>query len=332
MKYPYCFILYILFISACTNIPNDKRELSGPYLGQKPPAGKPVLFAPGIVSNGMNNRDIAITPDGNEIYFCSSAGNHTYMSILVVKNMDGKWSDPEVVSFAQNPAYTYLEPCLTSDGNLVYFASNQPMDGETEAGDVNIWYTDRTADGWATPKALGSEINTDEGEFFPSITNNGFLYFTRDEAATGLSHIYRARQSAEGYTDAVRLPEAVNSGMSRYNAFASPNDDFLIVPVYGRDDSYGGTDYYIVYHGAEDSWDGPYNLGPEINSENSREWSPYISSDGKYFFFMSARVPEKEAEALSFEKLQQIHNSPQNGNSDIYWIKATVIDKFRNHD
>jgi hypothetical protein len=41
--------------------PNDFPKLTGPYLGQKPPGMKPEIFAPGIVSTGMYERDMAVT-------------------------------------------------------------------------------------------------------------------------------------------------------------------------------------------------------------------------------------------------------------------------------
>ena len=44
-------------------------ELTGNYLGQELPGMTPRLFAPGIVSTGLSERDMAITPDGDEIYF-----------------------------------------------------------------------------------------------------------------------------------------------------------------------------------------------------------------------------------------------------------------------
>lgn len=53
-------------------------DLSGPYLGQALPDTIPVLFAPGVVSTGMFTRDVTITPDGKEIYFCVAIGNYTY--------------------------------------------------------------------------------------------------------------------------------------------------------------------------------------------------------------------------------------------------------------
>ena len=38
----------------------SEEIFTGDYLGQKLPGSEPILFAPGIVSNGLNNRDITI--------------------------------------------------------------------------------------------------------------------------------------------------------------------------------------------------------------------------------------------------------------------------------
>ena len=43
--------------------------LSGPYLGQMPPGKEAQIFAPDIVSTGFHNRDVAMLPDGSELYF-----------------------------------------------------------------------------------------------------------------------------------------------------------------------------------------------------------------------------------------------------------------------
>jgi hypothetical protein len=43
--------------------------LKGPYLGQKPPGLTPELFAPGIISSGMNEAFLVFAPDYNEIYY-----------------------------------------------------------------------------------------------------------------------------------------------------------------------------------------------------------------------------------------------------------------------
>ena len=89
-------ITVALFIS-CTGTKepgtetNQFPDLSGPFLGQSLPDSVPELFAPGVVSTGMFTRDMAISPDGKEIYFCVAIGNYTYSTILYSREVDGWW-------------------------------------------------------------------------------------------------------------------------------------------------------------------------------------------------------------------------------------------------
>lgn len=43
--------------------------LTGEYVGQTPPGNTPELFAPGLITTGTYTRDVAMTPDGSELYF-----------------------------------------------------------------------------------------------------------------------------------------------------------------------------------------------------------------------------------------------------------------------
>jgi hypothetical protein len=53
--------------------------------------------------------------------------------------------------------------------------------------------------------------------------------------------------------------------------------------------------------------------------------------DGKHLFFMSTRAPDGNAESKPYSaaELKGIHNNPENGNSDIYWMGAGIIEKLR---
>ncbi|MBE0664402.1 MAG: hypothetical protein IH584_01170 [Candidatus Aminicenantes bacterium] len=56
-----------LLILAALNVSAQQKEfpkLTGPYLGQKPPGTTPELFAPGIVSTGLNELNSVFSPDG----------------------------------------------------------------------------------------------------------------------------------------------------------------------------------------------------------------------------------------------------------------------------
>jgi hypothetical protein len=190
---------------------------------------------------------------------------------------------------------------------------------------------ERMDNGWSEPANLGPPVNSESPEFFPSLTLDGTLYFTRrgdDRSET----IYRSRFVDGAYAEPEELGAEVNSGQTQFNAFIAPDESYLVVCVWGREDSLGGVDYYVVFRSPEDRWSEPINLGAEINMAEGAEWSPYVSPDGQYFFFMSSRATIEErhsAERLDYADLQRLHDLPMNGNSDIWWVNAEVITRLR---
>ena len=328
------FMLLALTVISCSRPTNQTDpesrfpDLSGPYLGQSLPDSIPELFAPGVVSTGMFTRDVAITPDGKEIYFCVAIGNYTYSTILFTREVEGKWLAPEIVPFSGGPGVMDFEPALSADGSRLFFLSNRP-DGDEPLGDQDIWYVDRTEDGWGTPQNLGAPVNTDGGEFYPSLTSDGTLYFTRNEKGSQLNQIFRSRWESGSFQEPELLPEQVNCGTNRFNAFVSPDESYMIVPAAGMEESYDGVDYYIVFRDMKDNWFEPINMGKHVNFDNARGWSPYVSPDGKYFFFMATRTNEIEEADWNYNNLKVLNNSPGNGNADIYWMNAEFIRRLK---
>lgn len=334
----YCRVstLTAIIASGCGEPPQRFPELSGPYLGQTPPGSNPEVFAPGIVSTGMFTRDITITPEGDEIYFGTSVGPFT--TIIQTKLVDGRWTEPQVAPFASDPNYMNLEPHITPDGQRFLFLSNRPRDGgplpDDQAGtwvNQDLWVMDRVGDGWGEPYNLGPPVNSDDEEYFPSVTRDGTIYFTRTPAGTRESYIYRSRRVDGEYQEPERLGPEINSTATQYNAFIAPDESYMIVSVFGREDGLGGSDYYVVFRNQDDSWSGPVNLGERINLPQGAEWSSYVSPDGRYLFFMSTRrmPPAEFPTTLSVDFLRQVFQTPRNGNPSIYWVDAGFLRELR---
>ncbi|MCK4750971.1 MAG: PD40 domain-containing protein, partial [Bacteroidales bacterium] len=255
---------------------------------------------------------------------CVAIGNYTYSTILYTKEVNGLWLSPEIVPFSGGPGVMDFEPALSANGSRLYFLSNRP-DGDEEVGDQDIWYVERTTDGWSSPLNLGEPVNTDGGEFFPSLTSNGTLYFTRNEKGSALNQIFRSRWENGSFQEPELLPEQVNCGTNRFNAYVSPDESFMIVPAVGMPDAYDGVDYYIVFRDMNDEWTAPINMGPHVNEDNARGWSPYVSPDGKYFFFMATRTNEIDQADWNYQNLKALNNAPGNGNANIYWTDTGFI-------
>ena len=307
-----------------------------PYLGMKPPGLMPALFAPGVVSTGLSERDVAMSPDGREFYF--SVTFRTTTTIMVTRFARGRWTPPTVASFAADLAYYHMEPCVAGDGQRVFFLTNRPRAGEApKPGWTNqsIWAADRKTDGsWGEPYDLGAPINGDGAAYFPSVTSDGTLYFTRSKASGKDVAIYRARRVGATYAEPERLPDVVNGAGAIFNAFVAPDERFLIAGVEGRDDSTPPkkANYYVFFRNADGTWAPGVNLGPGINDPTNTVHSPYVSPDGRYFFFASNTFrdsgPTRPA-PLTLQRLVDLSRSPQNGYSDIYWVRAEMIERLR---
>lgn len=314
-----------------------RGTLAGPYMGQATPGSEPRVFGPGLISTGLHTRDLSMTPEGDAIYFSVQAG--PFAAILVSRLIDDRWTSPEVASFSADPRTMEIEPHVAPDGKKFFFVSNRLPDGSPPPDSAlgrwdhaDIWVMERNAEGWTEPYRLGEPVNTDATEFFPSSTADGTLYFTRRDPETGTEYIYRARPdpAGSGYQKPEKLPASVNSA-NQFNAFVAPDESYLILSVFGREDSVGGTDYYIVFRREDDTWSRPLNLGEVINQPRGSEWSSYVSPDGRYFFFMSTRAPwpEQVPESLTREWLLDFHAGPESGNPSIYWMDASFIDELR---
>ncbi|MBT6005645.1 MAG: hypothetical protein HOG79_07995, partial [Prolixibacteraceae bacterium] len=190
---------------------------------------------------------------------------------------------------------------------------------------TDIWVAERENNFWGEPYKLDSTINSADSEFFPTVAENGNLYFARENAETREGFIYKSEFQNGKSQKPEKLPVEVNAGLARFNATIAKDESFIIIPTFGMPDSYGATDYYISFFDKGKGWSNPLNLGEKINTPGGNEYSASFSPDGKYFFFMSTRSEPSMKEKLTLDNLVKMHNTPENGNSNIYWVKAGFI-------
>jgi len=319
-------------ITSCQNQENkesDNFKVKGEYLGEIPPDSVPKVFADGFISTSLYTRDFAMMPDGKEIYYCISAMG--YNLIYYTKQQpDESWTEPKPATFITDYRYMYYEPCITADGQKMFFLSDCPKEGGKES-DEDIWCVDRLGDSWSEPYNIGSPVNTEGNEFYPSVTNNGTLYFTRQAVGNPDRFIYRSKLVNGSYAEPEKLPAQVNCGTTRFNAYIAPDESYIIVPADGMPDSYGGIDYYVCFRNADDTWTEPVNMGKHMNTALSREFSTTLSRDGKYLFFMTERQLKNKSLPgdLALNKMLNRTRETLNGSSNIFWVDASFIKKLK---
>jgi hypothetical protein len=270
-------------------------------------------------------------PDGSEIYWAVVVGQYDYSAIMMSRQVDGVWTEPEVAPCCREAGSMHLEPHITPDGQRFMWLSSRPGPGPNNGGQ-EIWVMDREGEGWGEPYPLPEVINSAGSEYFPSVTRDGTLYFTRSPAGGGENRIWRSRYVNGAYQEPELLPSQVNAGRSRYNAFVDPDESFLILSIVGLEDTLGGADYYIVFRNEDDEWSDPVNLGPVVNTPGTFEYSPYVSPDGQFFFFMGTRLDDAHlAPGGVFDSgaLRDLEGEVENGEWNIYWMEAAFLNELR---
>jgi Tol biopolymer transport system component len=76
-----------------------------------------------FISTGLYERDIAISPDGKEIYFSIFLGD--WVTIMVTRKINEVWTVPEAASFAWDTAVKRVEPAFSPDGKYFFFATDK---------------------------------------------------------------------------------------------------------------------------------------------------------------------------------------------------------------
>ncbi|HVW15421.1 MAG TPA: hypothetical protein VHB54_16435 [Mucilaginibacter sp.] len=291
------------------------------YPGGSLPVDTPRIFARGILSDGLSNRDFTISPDGDEIFFTLQQPRFRSSTILRLVKRGGRWGKPEVAPFSGR--YRDLEATFSADGKTIYFSSDRPVQGN-KTKDFDIWKVGRKPDGvWGEPENLGPEVNSGKDEFYPSITKSGNLYFTTEATyGKGSEDIVVCKWVNGRYAKPESLPEDIDTKYDEFNAFVDRDERFIIFSCYGRPDDLGRGDLYISHKDTNGNWLPVRHLAAPINSA-SLDYCPYVTRDGKYLVFTSNRPAAvfTDGKTKAYQQLLLMLTQAGNGNDDIYWMK-----------
>ena len=291
----YAITFVTLFLLNCTNDSGGDagpEVPSGEYLGEVRPGLKPVVFSPDFVSSpDGRERDVTFTPDMQELYFTRNA------TIMVTRQVDGIWTEPDTASFSGD--YQEFEAHVSPDGQRLYYISRRPLSGEGDPEAFQLWFVERTGDSWGEPKRL-----TDEGDYYPTITNDGEFYLTGIE-----QDLFRVELLGDSLGERVNLGDSINTERGEYNACIAPDGSYILFTSGGWGVGFGDADLYVSFRKEDGSWTTPKNMGPGINS-SARDYCPSVTRDGRYMFFSSLR----------------------NDAYDLYWVDAEIIQRLRTED
>lgn len=257
------------------------------YLNEPKPGKIPVLFGSGKVSvDGENTHALAFYPEGSIMIFSRYPEKKSY----IMSYTDNQWSNP-VEAF-----FNGKEACFSPYGDKVYYYK--------EPGD--IYCNEKIEKGWGSSIFMDSRINSSNMEYYPSITYDGTLFFSRGLDWNDSRIMFSILKNGT-YSSPIDIGLPVNNG-GALHAFVAPDKSYMIFNS-PRKGSYTKLDLWITFHNGDGSWTDPLNLGKEINSNADAILCPTITPDGKYMFFTK----------LTFS----------NNTGNVYWVSTDFIDSFK---
>lgn len=295
-------LLFLFIIMLPAIVSGQKQMTDSPlYLGEKRPDSTPVKFAPGVVSvAGRSEFGSIFSRNGQEFYFAVDTAGRAEIRFMRLNK--GKWTKPRRLVF--DNVFSFNDPMLSPDETKLYFISDRSLTATGEKKDYDIWYMERTVNGWSKPMNAGIAINSDKNEYYISFSKDGTMYYSsnRDpQNEWNYNILYAPPAGPNKFKNASPLSDSVNSPYYDADVFIASDKSYLIF-CGDHPDGLGRGDLYISFKKADGTWTKAMSMGKTINTEG-HELCPFVTPDGKYLFYTS--------------------------NQDIYWVDASVINKLR---
>ncbi|MGB0953581.1 MAG: TolB family protein [Planctomycetota bacterium] len=279
------------------------------------------LFAPGIVCDPMDQRDTAISEDG--MHFLYTLQIQGTARIIHMQKSGSGWAEAKVPSFSGIVGGTYrdLEPAFHPGTHTLYFASDRPLPGEEEAGDFNLWRVEFLDGAWTQPEPLDA-LNEEGNEFYPSLTNDGTLYFTaRREGGVGGEDLWMAKPNGRSFYPPILMPGAINTETDEFNGAVHP-DGTLFAFGSARPDGVGGGDLYFSRLLEDGTWSAGV-LGGEAFNTTKLDFCPFFQPGTDVLWFTSTRG-DLDRDILRSDSLSGMQKRWRNqgfGGQDLYNIR-----------
>lgn len=151
-------------------------------------------------------------------------GNCTYNNydLYYSERIGEDWSEPKSLGSNINRQDSWeSQPSLSSDGKILFFASDRPG----SIGGSDIWFTQRNSDGtWRKPVNLGPTINTEKDERAPFLhTDSKTLYFSSDghDGMGGQDIFYSKLDDKDRWSVPTNIGYPINNDGDDVNFFVS---------------------------------------------------------------------------------------------------------------
>jgi len=252
--------------------------------------GKPVNLGPVVNSAGTLHCGPTVSTDGLTLLFAAHKGSFDlWMSSR--RSTREEWGAPATLGPPVNGPGEARDPCLSSDGLTLLFASGRP--GGQGQSDLWMSVRRRPDDPWEPPTNLGPTVNSVHHDSQPCLSSDGLtlLYCSSRPSGAGGKDLWMCTRAAAAapWGAPVHLGPRVNTPAEDQDPCLSPDGLALFFSSNRR----GKDELWMCTRQAKSEPFGePVNLGAGVNSGGHAR-GPALSADGRTLYFDSDLKPGK---------------------------------------
>ncbi len=310
---------------------------------------KPVSFTPVNLGSGINSEYNeywpSLTADEEQMVFTvlmprdtilfrtqkdlPYTSNYFNEDFYISTRENGIWL-PRQSMTAINTQTNEGAQSLSADGRWMFFTACGRNDSN---GGCDIYFSQKTANGWTQPVNLGAPVNTPYWESQPCFSADGqTLYFVSGRSGgIGKKDIWKTKVvdlTSNGtpiFGEVENLGATINTEEDEASPFIHPDNSTLYFSSEGWH-GMGRMDIFISKKNIEtDRWQEPLNIGYPINTP-ADEIGLVINTAGTRAYFSSDGLAGKEMrkDIYSFELPQDLRPRP------VSYVKGRVFDRKTN--
>ena len=179
---------------------------------------------------------------GNELFFtvCGMDRHNSGCDLYGAVKSSETWGTPQSLGESVNDPAWDSQPCLSLDGNELFFASRRN-------GNADLYHCYRRDNGsWTEPENLGAVVNTKGTEMAPFLHPDGkTLYFSSNtHVGMGGYDLFVSRRNEKGeWSEPVNLGYPINTPGDEINFIVAADGHTALISSI-REGGYGGYDIY----------------------------------------------------------------------------------------
>jgi outer membrane protein OmpA-like peptidoglycan-associated protein len=207
----------------------------------------------------------------------------------------GAFAQLENLGKTVNTEYNEINPIIAPDGKTIYFSRvSHPQNTHGTKGSQDIWFSELKNDKWTQARRLPPPLNKEDYNSLYSITPDGNTLLIKGSYKNGVYEtrgFSTSKKTARGWgaPNKIEIPGYTKMSKGQFDCGYLSNDGKTLIMSFSEKKNSKVDDIYVSFKAKDGSWSKPMNLGPEINTEEFTETTPFLAPDGVTLYFSSDR-------------------------------------------